>query len=1320
MQQARELLQVRTGRRGDALDQMVLRRDLVDLGILTQDGLGRLQFSGTIAGPKGDQGIQGPPGPGITPDFSEPTSITGLTATSLFGGAFLQWDAPTYTQGDGNAYTKVYEAVYSGTGPLPTFGNAVLIGSAPFGTNVFIASGRIGTQRHYWVAAVTEWDNEQNTPTGGINGVSVTIGKVGNSDLGPLIIEAGNLANGSVTAAKLAAQAVSLTSFANGIEPVSIVGEVPSVLGTRAIFNTADGKLYRWNGSAYTPAVAANDIAGQLSDSQLAAIAAAKVTGQLNAGQLALSIGGGNLVYNSGFKSSAADPAYGTLPLGWYVYNNGAASISAVVSSGGLFGSSFFRITALSPVTSTFGLYTTHGLSPGSGVTEWQAGQTYILSVWARSAGAAMAGRKLQLLYSNMGWDSVAVISQPDLENGEWRRYIFRVVAANNASTPAGEFYISWDIGSGGPTLPAGAAYDVCAVQIEQADIVSAWAPRPDEILPGTITSLELAAGSVTAAKTAIAAINAATGGLAAGTVGSAQLVANAVTDLAIADGSVSAIKTSIAAINAATGGLAPGTVSAAQLVAESVTATAIAAGAVVAAKTSIAAIDPSTGNLTANSVTANAIAADSVVAGKIAADAVTAREILAGSVGATQIAAGAVTAGKIAAGSITADELAAGSVTAGKVAAGSIGATEIAAGAITTAKLAAGSVTANELAAESVVSSKIAAGSIVADKLAAFSVVAGKIAAGAIGATEIAAGSITTAKIAAGAVTTNEIAAGSIVTDKLAANSITTAKLAIAAVTANELAADSVVAGKIAAAAVNAREIAASAITTDKLLVTGRGEALNDDPNTQDISAWSGSGLSIVDDATSPAGRKALRCAGVGGITVLSRLMPLDATKPHHLRMWTRQEAGSSTTYLTVAFFDAAGAVISGGASGWPSLGTFHYFGLFNGALPASWTEYRISFGPGEAATIPVGARFVAVGVLSNYSGSGTQLVAGVRLMLKADADLIVDGSIIASKIAAGAIAVGSAAIQDGAIRTALIENLAVTDAKVASLAVGKLTAGDLSVGAYIRSSNFSSGSQGFYLGGDGTAELGAASIRGQLTAAQIAAWDATAVNAIIGNATITAAKIASVNADTITTGTLNASRIAAGTITTDRIQVGAVTYTAAQDVSGSSYLTWPDSASSHTRMSTEWGANGYLEVLSAGQNLKVMANGYIELVMTASVAPSAVSVVVELMRLDGSGNIVSTMWSTAGLLEPKKASGMFVGIDGVGTLRWGIRMPFCIDATMQTSGVHRFAVRATYFAVNAAGSIISPGPTIPVPGGAEFSRGLLVSRITALDSKV
>jgi len=166
--------------------------------------------------------------------------------------------------------------------------------------------------------------------------------------------------------------------------------------------------------------------------------------------------------------------------------------------------------------------------------------------------------------------------------------------------------------------------------------------------------------------------------------------------------------------------------------------------------------------------------------------------------------------------------------------------------------------------------------------------------------------------------------------------------------------------------------------------------------------------------------------------------------------------------------------------------------------------------FAPGAVYSDPVGTsksyyywiRFVSqANVAGPYNSStgtlgGTGLVGGVDLgPLIIDATKLATDAVESGKIKDYAItttkianlAVGNAAIANAAITNAKIQDLAVDDAKISSLAVNKLTAGSINVGQYIQSTGYSAGTTGWYIGGIGFAEFGAASIRGQLTASQI-----------------------------------------------------------------------------------------------------------------------------------------------------------------------------------------------------------------------------------------
>lgn len=101
-------------------------------------------------------------------------------------------------------------------------------------------------------------------------------------------IKTNELLNGSVTADKLAADAIQATKFADGIEPVAIVNLLPNVVGytgPKLVFLTTDNKLYRYTGSSWVKELPAEDLTGQLVADQLASNSV--TTGKIQAGAVA-------------------------------------------------------------------------------------------------------------------------------------------------------------------------------------------------------------------------------------------------------------------------------------------------------------------------------------------------------------------------------------------------------------------------------------------------------------------------------------------------------------------------------------------------------------------------------------------------------------------------------------------------------------------------------------------------------------------------------------------------------------------------------------------------------------------------------------------------------------------------------------------------------------------------------------------------------------------------------------------------------------------------------------------------------------------------
>ena len=561
--------------------------------------------------------------------------------------------------------------------------------------------------------------------------------------------------------------------------------------------------------------LAATKISGQLTNAQIAAIAAAKVTGQIVDSQIAAvsvikvngGVGGGNLLSNSNFKSvTGTIDTNGSLPSNWFVYNNGTIPVTTRVVSEGLFGTNYYRITANAATTNRLGLYTEQGAAI------WTPGIDYIISFWARAGqNAGAVGKTMQGLYSNMGFSPATAVENPALVQTTWQRYVWRVQAVQNASTALGELFISWETVG---TLPSGSIIELCAVQVQQGSLVSAYAPRPDEILPSTITATEIATDAITTPK----------------------IVAGAIVTAKIAAGAVSANE--IAANTITSGQIAANTITAGQIAANTITSGQIAANTITA------------GQIAASTITSSQIAADTITASNIAASAITATELAAGSVITGKIAADAVTANEIAANAITASEISAGAITTGKIAAGAVTANEIAANAITTAKIAAGSVTSNEIAANTIVADDIAANAITAVKIAAGSIETSKIAAGAIQTLQIDALAVNADKIQANAIVASKIASNAITADKIEAGSITAAKVGtneIVALSANIK--DGVIStAKIGDLQVSTLKIGNNAVTVPVYAYTSGSIVISSYQTIQSVSITTSGGIVKID----------------------------------------------------------------------------------------------------------------------------------------------------------------------------------------------------------------------------------------------------------------------------------------------------------------------------------------------------------------------------------------------------------------------------------------------------------------------------------------
>ena len=717
-----------------------------------------------------------------------------------------------------------------------------------------------------WITSVSSTDISGTITDAQIAGLAASkvTGQLTNAQLAAIDAAkvSGQLTNAqlaAIDAAKVSGQLTNAQLAA--IDAAKVTGQLTDTQLAAIAATKITGQLT----NAQLAAIDAAKVSGQLTNAQLAAIDATKVTGQLTDSQISAvsvtkvngSVGGGNLVSNSGFKNiTGTIDIDGSMPSGWNVYNNGGIPTTTRIVSGGLFGTNYLRITANANTTNTLGTYSQQGSSV------WTPGLTYIVSFWARAGNASAVGKTMYGLYSNMGFTSAIEVTSPTLLQNTWQRYAWRVTPASNTYTTYGEFYISWAMSG---TLASGSILEICAPQIEQGELASSYAPRPDEILPLTITATEIAPDAITAPK------------IAAGSIVTAKIAANAITSNEISAGAITAGK--IAADSITSNEIAANAITTSELAANSVTTGKIVSGTITATE------------LAANSVIAGKIASGAITSTEIAANTITAANIVAGTITGTEIAAATITAAKIATDTITANQIAAGAITASEIATNAVTTQKIVAGAVTTAELNALAVTTAKIAAGAITTAKISAGAVTATEIAANTITAGQIAANTITAAQIAASTITSAEIAAGTITAGDIAAGTITATEIAAGTITSAKIAAGTILASNIAANTITAGQIAANSITASQIAANTITGDRLVAGTIAAAQLATTQLLTVSAQIGDGI--------------ITNAKIGNLEV-------DSAKIANLTVGTAKITDNAVTTPVSAFTSAATTVTS------------------------------------------------------------------------------------------------------------------------------------------------------------------------------------------------------------------------------------------------------------------------------------------------------------------------------------------------------------------------------------------------------------------------
>jgi hypothetical protein len=971
----REILEKISGRQ-NVEDTLVTVGDLVEAGVVE------------VSGPPSAPVLV--PGPVVVPepevDLTPPPTPTGLAVAAGLTRLIIETDEPTYTAGHGHDRAILYGATYSGTGPLPTFANAVELKTFLGSITDYVTN--TGTAWHIWV----KWqsvDGVLSAPAGGTNGVTATTGKVGTSDLNDLIITSQKLAAGSVDA---------LSKFGAGLEPVYNVATLPSAsgyTGPKTVYNQADGKLYRYVAGAWTTAVPTTDLTGQVTNAQItdSAVTAAKIaSGAIN-------------VFDKFAGGLEPVSAVGTLPS-----PSGYTGPKTVLltTDNKLYRYTGSAWTVAVPTTDLTGQVTTAQITDNAVTTakivdaaistaKFAAGIEPVSIAGTLPSPSGYTGPKTVLLttdnklyrYTGSAW--TVAVPTTDLTGQVTTAQI------TDGAITQGKFSSGLEPVSVVAVLPSPTGYTGPKSVFLTTDnklyrytgtAFSVAVPTVD--LTGQITTTQITDNAVTTAKVAANAITA--GQIAANTITAGQIAANTITAGQIAANTITA------------GQIAAGTITATEIAASTITGAKIAAGTVTAS------------NIAADTITANEIAASAITATEIATDAVTANKILAGS----------VTTAKIAANAITANEIATDAVTAGKILAGSV----------TTAKIAANAVTANEIATDAVTANKILAGSVTT----------AKIAAGAVTANEIAANTILAGNIAAGAVTANKffvapVEGASLSIDPNFADSTAWSLLSGTAGTFTTIT-DGVVGNNIlrsasAAASVygNARLIPLDATKVYRVRARVRRDATANGTLTIAVALQDSSGTNIAGDGTYWNHQAANAVTANTTFTTYTHTFGAGTAKTF---------PGTARTMKPVALLN------TGGTAGYMEVQDFRIEEVIPGELIVDGaivagkiatdavTANKIQAGAVVAGKLAANAIVAADGVIAN--GAITNALIGTAAV---DTAKIADAAIVTAKIADANVT--TAKIADANITTAKIADASITNAKINDLDAAKITAGTI-----------------------------------------------------------------------------------------------------------------------------------------------------------------------------------------------------------------------------------------------------------------------------------
>lgn len=600
----KNVLQVREGHLGDALDQNVTLRDLTDLKIVTSGGTTTL-----TSGAKVPVIITGtlPDGYDPTTDYTTPPAPTGLTVTSGMTSIYLQWNGAPIRN---NSYTEIWRA------SVDVLGTAVRI--ATTATNTYAdAVGKTSQVYYYWIRFVTEANviGPYNSTAGTMGGT----GLVGGVDLSPLIITADKIASGAIDLG--GDKILGLLKNAN----MEVITD-PTKIADSLIGNTKLANL----------AITAGKIANGAID-----LGGTKVTGLLANANMAV----------------ITDP---TKIADYLISSTKLADLSVLASkiaSGAVTLTKF--ASGIEPVTIASGalptVKSTETLVYNGKLYRW-SGSAYTAAVATSDLSgtildAQIAGLAASKITGQLSDSQIADIAAAKLTG----QITSTQITDGSISTPklAAGSVSTAKLAAGAVTADTIAANAITTAKIDAGAITTA------KIAAGTILASNIAAGTITGDNIAASTITGSN--ILADSITAAQIAAGAISASELAVGAVTAGKIAANAIIAGDGVIANAAITNALIANAAVGSAQIANAAITAAKIGDLAVG--TAAIQTGAITTALIANAAIGSAQIADAAITSAKIGSLAVGNAAIQNGAITNAKI--GDMAADKITTGNLTA-------------------------------------------------------------------------------------------------------------------------------------------------------------------------------------------------------------------------------------------------------------------------------------------------------------------------------------------------------------------------------------------------------------------------------------------------------------------------------------------------------------------------------------------------------------------------------------------------------------------------------------------------------------------------------